>query len=77
MNEADALDALWIRFAASLDRCPSKCGTPAWRNRLCEYHQGFEDGMDAALEVLVPQQHSHAAPSDLHLPVVFSWECPT
>lgn len=26
------------------------CGTPAWRGRLCSYHQGIEDGYDLALE---------------------------
>lgn len=24
------------------------CGGDAWRGHLCEYHQGFEDGYDAA-----------------------------
>lgn len=24
------------------------CGNGTWRGRLCEYHQGYEDGFDAA-----------------------------
>jgi hypothetical protein len=28
------------------------CGTPAWRGRLCSYHDGVEDGIRMALKIL-------------------------
>jgi hypothetical protein len=31
------------------------CGNKAWRGHFCSYHQGFEDGYDAALEALKEQ----------------------
>lgn len=30
------------------------CGDDAWRGRLCQYHQGFEDGYDVAQAVNYP-----------------------
>lgn len=30
------------------------CGNDEWRGRLCQYHQGFEDGYDAAMAVNYP-----------------------
>jgi hypothetical protein len=32
--------------ASEQDGC---CSAPVWRDHLCEYHQGYEDGADAAL----------------------------
>jgi hypothetical protein len=28
------------------------CGTPAWRGRLCQYHNGVEDGIHMAQKIL-------------------------
>jgi hypothetical protein len=30
------------------DKC---CLQPSWRGHLCQYHQGYEDGADAALRM--------------------------
>ena len=34
----------------SLDLNPNCCGTAEWRGRLCQYHTGYRDGLDAAEE---------------------------
>jgi hypothetical protein len=36
-----------IALGPGKGRC---CGTPEWRGGLCQYHEGFSDGIYAALE---------------------------
>jgi hypothetical protein len=40
------------------------CGNAEWRGHFCQYHQGFEDGYDAALLAVrpLPQVPHNAAP---------------
>jgi hypothetical protein len=38
--------------AASLALNPGCCGNDEWRGRLCQYHSGYRDGADAALDWL-------------------------
>lgn len=40
-------------IAAVVAACPDKCGTGGWRGRFCSYHEGFIDGLDAALAQVV------------------------
>ena len=38
---------------ASIDRQPNGCcGNDAWRGHLCQYHEGYEDGLNKAQELL-------------------------
>lgn len=42
-----ALEAALVHSA--LGDC---CGNAAWRGHLCQYHEGYEDGYDKALEAV-------------------------
>lgn len=33
------------------------CGNDAWRGHLCEYHMGWEDGIDAVLDHIDDDEH--------------------
>lgn len=54
-------DEIDVIVADVLDRSqrlqPSNCCLgPEWRGRLCQYHEGVEDGADAALRRLEHQR---------------------
>lgn len=36
-------------IVATVATCREKCGTDQWRGRFCSYHEGFIDGLDAAV----------------------------
>lgn len=45
-EEANKLAAAHARKCAAVGYC---CGNAEWRGRLCQYHQGIEDGYYAGL----------------------------
>ena len=56
------------RMLKAVDGC---CGNAEWRGRFCQYHQGFEDGIDAVIDKLaevVNALDSDSGDGETHLP---------
>jgi hypothetical protein len=52
---ADAAEVAWrnVLVAESQSLQPDGCcSADTWRGHLCQYHQGFEDGIDVVLDRL-------------------------
>lgn len=51
MNDVDKADLIGEMAAEAAMGC---CGDASWRGRYCQYHQGYEDGLDAMMAALDP-----------------------
>ena len=51
--DADAAEVAWRNFLVAISQrqqADGCCGDPSWRGHLCQYHQGYADGIDVVLE---------------------------